>query len=538
MTFMRSRVNAHRYVSFAIAGTAFVLIWGLPTLIIPFAADQSWFALGGRSILDGSLLYRDFHDQKPPLIYLLYAIPQFVGGETYESVRVFDLMNTLLAMGGVFLLTKRFLPERAAVLAAAVYGFVYLTAVGSDGLAETESFIVAPLTVALAIYPVRSGSHALPFAFLSGLLLGLAFGLKFSVAPLVLALPALELMLRERPTWHWPGAIQRLTIAAAAFLLVQAAWIGYLALAGVLDDFIDIQRNYTIPYQDLRWTPNDWSFPRFVLIASEDWLGKAWYVTATAWVGLLLLLIRGPRPAGYFLGLLVALAIASVWWQGKFFQYHWIITLPFLAPLAGYLLHDTLDRLWGLPRTPLLAAGAAGLIGIALMATDPLIQTYDAYNYLYDRVSGDRSQDEIDAIYTGVLGLNHELVDFVLANSEPDDPFVIWGPWPQAIYWADRPTSTRFITNPQLRADWAPDKWRREYVEDLRAASPRFFAVGDGDRQPWLTGTDRTSREDFCDYFPELRTLIEADYLPVLNNGLFILYDREASEPTATSACP
>ena len=71
----------------------------------------------------------------------------------------------------------------------------------------------------------------------------------------------------------------------------------------------------------------------------------------------------------------------------------------------------------------------------------------------------------------------------------------------------------------------------------MRASPPRFFAVADGDRQPWLTGTDRTSREDFCSRFPQLRAFIEADYLPVLNNGLFILYDREATQATAVGAC-
>jgi 4-amino-4-deoxy-L-arabinose transferase-like glycosyltransferase len=538
ITLVRSYVNAHRYLALCIAGTAFVLFWGLPTLVIPFAADQSWFALGARTVLRGDQLYRDFHDQKPPLIYLLYAVPQFIAGASYEAVRVFDLFNTLLAMAGVFFLTKRFLPERAAILAAAVYGFVYLTSVESDGLAETESFIAAPLTFALAIYPVRSDKRALPAAFVSGLFLGLAFSLKFSIAPFVLALPVMELMLRDRQTWEWTGAVKRLTVAAAAFLLIQAGWVGYLAFAGVLDDFIDIQRNFTIHYQNLRWSPNYEPYIRSAFISTEAWLSRAWYITALAWVGLLLLLIRGPRSAGYLLGLLAAVAIASVWWQGKFFQYHWIITFPVLAPLAGYFLHSILEGLRGLPRTPVLAVSAAVLIGFGVMATDPLLRTYDAYSLLYHRVAGDRSQDQTDALYNSVLGLNHELVDYVRENSDPDEPFVIWGTWPQALLLADRPSSTSFVTSPALRAKWTPDKWRREYIEDLQAVPPRFFAVVEGDWQPWLTGTDRSSREDFCDNYRELRTLIEADYLPVFNNGLFILYDREATEAEATGACP
>ena len=527
----------HRKAVLVASGAVFVIVWGLPTLVIPFAADQSWFALGARTILDGDQLYRDFHEQKTPLIYLIYAVPRVLGGETYESVRVLDMAITLMAMGGVFLLTRRFLPERAAILAAAVYGFVYLTTAKSDGLAETESFIVAPLTLALAIYPVGSGRRVMPAAFASGLLLGIAFGLKFSVAPFVLALPVLEAMLRDQQSWRPAEAIGRLTVAAAGFLLVQAAWVGYLVLAGTLDDFIDIQRNYTIPYQDLRWTPDGIAFPRFVLTSSGAWMSLAWYVTAPAWAGLMMLLVRGPRPAGYFLGLLAAFAIVSVWWQAKFFAYHWIITLPFLAALAGYLVHEGIEALRGLSRTALAVAVAAALFGVATMITGPLFQTYDAYVNLYDRVSGERSQAEIDG-YSNVLALNHELVDYVRAHSEPNEAFVIWGTWPTALLWADRPSSTNFITSPGLRADWAPDKWREEYIDDLRSSPPRFFAVADGDFQPWLTGHDRSSRQDFCDHFPELRAFVDADYLAVLNNGLFILYDREATVSTARGACP
>ena len=53
--------------------------------------------------------------------------------------------------------------------------------------------------------------------------------------------------------------------------------------------------------------------------------------------------IRRPHAPGYtrssswrlLFGLLLAFAIGTVWWQGKFFLYHWIITMPFLAALVG-----------------------------------------------------------------------------------------------------------------------------------------------------------------------------------------------------------
>jgi hypothetical protein len=348
----------------------------------------------------------------------------------------------------------------------------------------------------------------------------------------------MELILRDRRAWRPLDAIFRLATAAVGFLLVQGAWVGYLAATGVLDDFIDIQRHYTLPYQDLRWAPAGVSFYRHVLVATEGWLSNAWFITAPAFVGLIALLIRVPRQGGYIIGLLIAIALSTVWWQSKFFQYHWIIMMPFLAIPAGYLLHEGLNGLWGLTRTASAITAIAAAFFLGLMLLSPLLRTYDAYAYLIDRESGDITQEEIDRIYSPALRFNHELVDYVIANSNEDEAFVIWGTWPQALLWADRPSPTNFVTSPALRSEWAPDKWREEYVDDLKSDPPRFFAIADFDYQPWLTGTDFSSRADFCDHVPKLRGFIEAGYAPVFRNDLFVMYEYGAPEATVPGACP
>jgi MFS family permease len=530
--------TSQRSKALILVGAVYVLFWGLPTLVTPFSADQYWFALGGRSILAGDQPYSDFADLKGPLIYLLYTVPMAIGGENVESIRLFDLANTLAAMVGVYFLTLRFFESRAALLASAVYGFAYLASVGTDGLAETESFMVAPLTLALALYPVRDDeAGGWLRAGLAGLLLGLAFGLKFSVFPLLLALPAMELILRRPGTWSWRGALQRLAIAAIAFLAVQAAWALYLLAVGSLDEFIDLTRNYTIPYQNFEWKPNDWSRPRFTFISTKEWLRFAWFLTVPAGLGLALTAVHGPMQRAYLFALLVVLAILSVWWQGKFFAYHWIVVLPVLAPLAGYALSQAVDAISGLPQPRALLAGVVLAAALVFMAADPLISTYDGYHYLADRISGRRTQGQIDAIYFPPLAQNQELADYVRANSTPDEALYIWGPWPQALFIADRKSATRFETNPWLRASWTPEAWRRELLLDLEIAPPRFIAVAAGDLQPWLTGTNETSDEHFCNNFPELRALVEQGYQPVLDNGLFVLYDRDAPAATVQGRC-
>src|SRR3990172_3222132 len=162
-----------RWLLLTLAGIGFLLLWGLPTIIIPLATDQVLFALGARTILDGGQLYQDFWEIKPPLVFFLYTITFAIAGEHMEAIRVLDLINTALAMGAVFLLSRRLFNERAAVFAAGFYGFTYLTWARFDGLAETESFMAVPLALAFFLYRPEDGRRdAWPRALAAGPLPG------------------------------------------------------------------------------------------------------------------------------------------------------------------------------------------------------------------------------------------------------------------------------------------------------------------------------------------------------------------------------
>jgi 4-amino-4-deoxy-L-arabinose transferase-like glycosyltransferase len=285
---------ANRAATLLLVGSVFVLLWGLPRLVMPLATDQFYFALGARTVLDGDQLYRDLWDLKPPLIYLIYALPAAVLGEHVEAFRLLDLANTLLAMAGVFLFTRRLFNERSAIAAAGLYGFAYLTASGVDGMGQNESFMVAPLMFGLAVYPgPGERRHAGRWALAAGLLLGLVIAIKFSGAVFLLALPAMELLLRREAGFDVRGAVARLAAAAAGVAIIQAAWIAYLLAAGVLDDFIELQRDYVIPYSNERWAPFPLSYPRFLLEATADWFRANAYLIVPVLAAFVLGLYRG-----------------------------------------------------------------------------------------------------------------------------------------------------------------------------------------------------------------------------------------------------
>jgi 4-amino-4-deoxy-L-arabinose transferase-like glycosyltransferase len=516
---------------------AFVLPWGLPFVISPLSTDEAYYALGGRVVLEGGELYTDFWDIKPPLVYLLYVIPLVLLGDNTEALRVFQLTFSVMAVAAVYLLTLRFFSRRAAIIAAGIYGFAYFALADFVALGEAESFMVVPLALAFAVYRPHDGERgAWVAAFAAGVLLGSAIALKFSAALLVLGLPAAELLFRQEGRWSIAGAVKRLTLAAVGFAIVQVFWVAYLVLDGTWSAFIDIQVNYTIPYNRFRWAFNE-PYLRAMLRSTAEWLSSAAYITIPAWLALVLGLGRRSRPAIWLLSLLTGLAVVGVWWQGKLFHYHWLPLLPLMAPLAGYACDTLLDLVQPLGRRIQYQAAALLLAAFAVLGFGELLHRYDGADIFYDRVAGNITAAQAEDRFGTHNALVREMVDQIRVKSRPGDTYLVWGLWTLPYLDLNRPFPTRFIANHGLRALWAPEKWRAEFIDDMYRTRPRFIAVAAGDNMPWLTGADEASDQYICFIFPEFRQFIEDVYRAVLNNGLFVLYDREASEHTALPRC-
>jgi Dolichyl-phosphate-mannose-protein mannosyltransferase len=504
----------------------FVLLLGLPTLIVPLYTDQTVFALAARTILSGGVPYRDLWDVKSPGVYFVYALAFIPLGQHMVSVRILDLANTALAMVAIYLLGRRLLGERAGLFAGCLYGVAYLTRAGFDGLGQTESFLALPVVLSLLFYRPETGRRAYGGVFLSGLMLGLAFSIKFSAIFYVLALPAIELLFGDRPLRPGP-AVRRLSLAAAGFLAVQAAFALYLLAGGALRDFVDIQRLHVAPYTALHWSPPGESYLHFLGRVTHEYVTHSLFLVVPAGAALFLALAGNRRRETVLVALLVAASLVGVWSQGKFYPYHWLAMIFPLALAAGF----AIDRIVALSvgRGPAAKRWLAyGLAGVSLVALTPslLSNPYHQYSQFLGYATGRWTDAENEGQYGPFLRLDRELLAYVDANGGSDKSLFIWGNWPVIYWWADRPLVSRFVYDTGLSADWAPSKWRDELVAGFRANPPHYIAVAASGPQPWLTGSDKTSVE-LLDAYPGLKDVLDAGYEAVWANDMFRVYERK-----------
>jgi 4-amino-4-deoxy-L-arabinose transferase-like glycosyltransferase len=477
-------------------------------------------------MLSGGFPYRDLWDIKSPGVYFVYLLAFLPLGQHMVSVRVLDLANTALAMGAIYLLGRRLFSERAGIFAGCLYGVAYLTRAGFDGLGQTESFLALPVVLSILLYHPREGGRAFAGVFLSGVLMGLAFSIKFSAVFYVLALPAMEIMFGEKP--HRLGsAVRRLSVAAAGFLAVQAAFALYLVGGGALGDFVDIQRLHVVPYASLHWSPPGESYLHFAgRVTHEYAMGNLFLVVPA--VAALFVALAGRRRRET--GLVAILALASllgVWSQGKFFPYHWLAMVFPLALLAGFAI-DELLAFYGAQRAMLERWAAYGLACASLVLLTPslLSNPYEQYRHFLGYATGKVTQADNEGQWGPFFRLDREMLDYVQTNGGGDTSLFIWGNWPIVYWWADQPLVSRFVYDTGLSADWAPSKWRDELVADLGESRPHFIAVAASDAQPWLTGTNKTNVELLDDY-PGLSELLATGYEAKWANDLFRIYERK-----------
>lgn len=158
---------------FVIFTTFLFFILRLPSLFEPlWYGDEGIYQVIGNSLNHGKLLYSQIFDNKPPLLYWLYAILQ----SDQFAVRLASLIFGALAVIMFFFLSKKLfenaknnnIPLLTTFIFAVLFGLPTL----EGNIANAENFMLLPI-ITSAFLIVKQKKF-----FVSGLLLGIAFLFK------------------------------------------------------------------------------------------------------------------------------------------------------------------------------------------------------------------------------------------------------------------------------------------------------------------------------------------------------------------------
>jgi 4-amino-4-deoxy-L-arabinose transferase-like glycosyltransferase len=428
----------------------------------PFARDEGFYAAAAQGMLHhGQVPYRDFFDNKPPLVFCWYAFSFLLFGQHVWAPRVVVSVLVSLATLCVYLTGRQLYSPRGASVAALIFACsISFTKLEING--NTEFFMLLPMSAGFLAFTraTKTGSRWMYF------LAGVAGGATV-LTKTIYALPMVFLFCyavwARRPERSWSGVLKveawgRPALMVAGSLLLLMVVSAPIVLSGALWDMLDALTYYSLIYSsDVTWGYRAYAvaiLPLFLLVVVGPLLLLA--------AGGSVLALRGEnRAQGIMLvGWLLA-GLASIMVVGRYYHHYFAALLPAAALVSAPAVLWMLER-----RKTLLVKVLLGGV-LPLVAMSPLSYTVKAY------FQPNAAQRHAAKFGVGLEGnwelLSPALGQWLKENSQPGDRIYNLGFESQLYFYSGRTSPTRFYFDHAFALD---KKYESEALRDLAADPP------------------------------------------------------------------
>lgn len=500
----------------------------LPTLFFPISPDHAIFSFGGQVILDGGVLYRDFIDIKPPLIYDIFAFIRLVFGNSEVSLRLFDVLWQMLTLFSIhFVLTRWLRNERTAHISMLVYALSYTSSNYTSTL-QCETLAALPLLWLLYLYGCRE-RHSLAWVIAGVAYAGIVH-LKYTLGIILLPLLLTDIFIRK-PALRL--ALFRYTLFLVGFLALSIAIYLPLLLNGGWAHYLDVL-GFVQRYAALQPVTGEWF--GLALTSLLGYFGNKYSLlfTIAAVIGLVTLYKRGkaaPIHEREFLVLFAfeaAFLLVSIIVERKFIPYHfsrlYIVLSPFVAiGLLALWYYGTTwwKRSTGFKRLVLIAFLLPSLLATPLPRLARSV--WSSVLYIINR-------DKYDQLYTNsdpnesvaIRADQRQVAQYVRTHKQPRDRVLVVAVHAAPVYYfVDASTAPALPSTQFYIADWCAPAWKQHFANELRTA--HWLIVQTNDLHPSITGVNLTS-EQFLQT-SEYQIVLASRYREVQRFGKFAVYE-------------
>lgn len=224
--------------------------------------DENTFMLLGAGLLDGTLPFVELFDNKPPMIFFLFAGWMGLFGETVPAVRLFGDVCLWATALMIFVIARNY----ASTWGAGGAGLLYIAVHGVEPGFHTTAGLPAMLCVMVALWLILTRREAAWALVVAGMLVSVAVLTRSNLAYVALISGIAIFVLG---LWR-PGA-SRCTWASALWyglggMIPLVLLIGLYARVGAVDDLklasVDVALSYS----------GQWSLPGAALGNVKQWI--------------------------------------------------------------------------------------------------------------------------------------------------------------------------------------------------------------------------------------------------------------------------
>lgn len=476
------KIEKRKEIWFLIFVSFFFFILRIPSLAEPYwYGDEGVYEIIGRAINNGRVLYSQIWDNKPPLLYLIYAITN----ADQFTVRFLSLISGVAsAILFYYLSEKLFRSYKISVITTIAYILLFATPILEGNIANAENFMLLPIVASgfliFKVTEIKKIKNLYIALFTAGLMLGLAFLLKivalfdfaaFFVFMTFIFLPE-KLLLGENRK-HYIDMLRKLAAYTIGFLFPILLTVLYFWIRGSLDDFIQATFFGNIGYVGYK---NNFIISQGFLFVKLFALFAV--VAVVFWKRKII-----PQPV-MFVFLWFFFSLFNAFFSGRNWNHYLLVLLPSAVLLGGLLFERKAKKLMivilGLLLILLYSINV--FFKISLRTIGKTAQYYENFIlFISDRRSVRTYQEYFDRR----VSRDYEIASYIAKNTNPNDVVFIWGNNPQIYVLSNTLPPGRYTV--EYHISQGP-KAVSETVLDLKRTKPRYLIVlPDSPRFPFGT---------------------------------------------------
>lgn len=388
-----------------------------PSFIEPYwYGDEGIYEVIGQSMDHGRLLYRDIWDNKPPLLYVVYALAQ---GDQ-PTIKILSLVAGIVSLVIFFFLSQKIVKKtKLSLLLSLLYVLLLGTPLLEGNIANAEDFILLPILLAgLLIYQLAFVKTNKPHLSLlktpypwAGLLLGIAFLFKIVAIFDTIAFILFLYFLKRIPTKQY--VLSFLAGFLAPFLVI----VLYFLVQGGLVDFIQSAFFGNIDY--VGWQNSFLGIPQGLLILKTILL-----------LALIFLIYKKRKLFSepvLFVFLWFLFSLYNVFFSERPYTHYVIILLPSFCLLLGLLITNQTKRI----RQVIAGSLLVSLVILYLQFHFDFKRPYEYYQNALQFVTGHKDIENYQSFFDPKVPRDYAVATFIQTHTKSSDNVYLWGNNPQ-----------------------------------------------------------------------------------------------------------
>lgn len=408
-------------------GTLVVLLPVSP-LNAPYSLrDSGVFLYTGWRILSGELPYTHVWDHKPPMIFFLNALGLSISPHSKWGVWLLEFVFLFLAAYIGFKLCK----QAFGVFAASISTFIWLFALFSilSGGNLTTEYTLLFQFASLFLFWLANSKDKTGYHYLSiGLLGGFTFFFKQTAIGLWIAI-GIFLLIDGINKHKIKSNCIKLSLIGLGVLVVSCLLSLYFILNQGFFEFIDAAFYYNFFYSS--GTVNLFDRMMNFIIGLDNLTVSTIYQLSI--IGIIVFLFKSKRKGlDYRTSSLLLVALINIPIEfllinlpGFTYPHYFMTMLPGLFIFVGFLLYTIEEWIsdYGL-------LNQSKLIAIILILAAFSLGSIKAYLMTAQKLNE---------------GINEGAIQYLIENTEPDEPVLLWGAETMVNFFSQRKSPTRFV---------------------------------------------------------------------------------------------